>query len=256
MALRNRQNLSVMTMEPPVSPMGPPPSATLMEQLSQMLLTPVESSYPRYPPTPQHTRFPQSRTSYSHIPSTPIARTPQTARLPPFSATFGPPLRASTFPLPPPSTPGPTSAPRPHSQSLGHCNRCSSPLRLPPPPSSFHRPSGVSPFSPLQPLNLDRSRPRCLNCDIASTKQAIQSVITPPPSLIDPVEKITADMAKMDEYRRQGVMAPQMKEAIIGARRRLENTMREREGGVEKCWRRFGGVWGGEVVRRVREGEI
>lgn len=91
---------------------------------------------------------------------------------------------------------------------------------------------------------MDRTRPRCVACDLTRTKELCKDVIAPAPGYVDAVLKIEQDLAKMEKYLEQGIQKAEMGRAIVERSKRLDVTKRQRKEGLLRVWERFYGAWG------------
>lgn len=134
--------------------------------------------------------------------------------------------------------------------SSSTCTRCARPLLLPPPLSLLQ---DAYPSLPAFPI--DRTLPRCRYCDLRRTQKLLVSAELPPPKYTNPVAKVEADIKKMEELIKEGIMVEELRIALPVARRRWGERVMEREQGKRRAWEAFWGVWGpGAGQREGSEG--
>lgn len=87
---------------------------------------------------------------------------------------------------------------------------------------------------------MDRSRPRCVACDLARTKEIVRDILAP----VDTVAKLEADIEKMEKYVELGIKVEETQKSLTEARNRLGFMRGNRKENVKKVRERFYGAWG------------
>lgn len=121
----------------------------------------------------------------------------------------------------------------------GTCPRCSDNLYLPPSVEVLN-----SVFPSLSPSPVNRSIPRCFQCDKVNAERAAYFAEFPPPTHINPVTELEKSILKITDHIASGVQVNGMKIALAEAIRQKVAREGERDNGIREAWKDFCGIWG------------
>lgn len=127
----------------------------------------------------------------------------------------------------------------PLTSTSNSCPRCSDKLYLPPPTEALQ-----SVFPSVDPTSLNRSIPRCLQCDKVNAERAAYFAKFPPPTHVDPVAELESHILKMVDLIALGVQIDGLKIALDVAIKQKGDKETERDKENKRIWAEFWGVWG------------
>lgn len=119
------------------------------------------------------------------------------------------------------------------------CPRCSDKLYLPP---SIEALKSVLPSVNPSPVN--RSIPRCFQCDKVNAERAAYFAEFPPPTHVDPVAELERRILEMVDLIALDVKADRLKIALAVAIKQKGDKEMERDAGIKEAWKGFLGIWG------------
>ncbi|OBT62398.1 hypothetical protein VE03_08528 [Pseudogymnoascus sp. 23342-1-I1] len=119
------------------------------------------------------------------------------------------------------------------------CPRCSDKLYLPP---SIEALKSVIP--PVDPSPVNRSIPRCVQCDKVNTERAAYFAQFPPPTHMDPVAELERRMLQIKDKITLNIEVEGMKIALDVAKKQKGAKEKERDVGIREAWKGYHGIWG------------
>ncbi|OBT93548.1 hypothetical protein VE01_08351 [Pseudogymnoascus verrucosus] len=127
----------------------------------------------------------------------------------------------------------------PLASTSSRCPRCSDTLYLPP---SIETLEYV--FPSVSPSSVDRSVPRCFQCDKVNAERAAYFAEFPPPTHVNPVAELESRILQIRDYIASDIEVDGMKIALAVAIDQKSAKERERDAGIREALNEFCGIWG------------
>lgn len=99
-------------------------------------------------------------------------------------------------------------------------------------------------FPSVSPSSVNRSTPRCFQCDKVNAERAAYFAEFPPPTHVNPVAELERRILQIKDYIASDIQVDGMKIALAVAIDQKSTKERERDAGIRAAWKDFCGIWG------------
>ncbi|ELR06190.1 hypothetical protein GMDG_07845 [Pseudogymnoascus destructans 20631-21] len=127
----------------------------------------------------------------------------------------------------------------PLASTSSRCPRCSDTLYFPPSIETLE-----SVFPSVSPSSVNRSIPRCVQCDKVNAERAAYFAEFPPPTHVNPVAELERRILQITDLIASNVQVDRMRIALAVVIDQKGAKERERDAGIREAWKDFCGIWG------------
>ena len=99
-------------------------------------------------------------------------------------------------------------------------------------------------FPSVIPIPVNRSHPRCVQCDKVNAERAAYFAEFPPPEHDNPIVALERHITKIENLIAEGIMVEGLGAALAVAKQQKSELEQRRDDGIRKSWEAFWGVWG------------